>query len=115
MSKHPMPRPGVTLNLCGVSCPGPILGAKKVLMELAQGEVMLLVSDCPATSDDLFSWAERTGNEVLQAARARAALSRRRRWPWTWRLGAWRSCAPSARVRAWLSRRTPSSRCRPGR
>ena len=65
MSKHPMPRPGVTLNLCGVSCPGPILGAKKVLMELAQGEVMLLVSDCPATSDDLFSWAERTGNEVL--------------------------------------------------
>jgi TusA-related sulfurtransferase len=65
MKKQQMPKPGVTLNLCGVSCPGPILGAKKVLMELAEGEVMLLVSDCPATSDDLFSWAERTGNQVL--------------------------------------------------
>ncbi|MCC7058669.1 MAG: sulfurtransferase TusA family protein [Burkholderiaceae bacterium] len=62
-------RPGVILDLSGVSCPGPILGAKKLVMELAMGEVLLLISDCPATSDELHTWAERTGNEVVRAER----------------------------------------------
>ena len=60
---------GVTLDLSGVSCPGPIIGAKKLLMELTPGEVMLLISDCPATSDELHTWADRTGNEVLHTER----------------------------------------------
>lgn len=63
------PRPGVTLDLSGVSCPGPIIGAKKIVMELAEGEVMLLISDCPATSDELHTWAERTGNQVVKTER----------------------------------------------
>ncbi len=62
-------RPGVTLDLSGVSCPGPIIGAKKIVMELAEGEVLLLISDCPATSDELHTWAERTGNQVVRTER----------------------------------------------
>jgi len=69
MSDPFTPKPGVTLDLSGVSCPGPIIGAKKILMELAEGEVMLLVSDCPATSDELHTWAERTGNQVIRTER----------------------------------------------
>ena len=69
MSDSFTPRPGVTLDLSGVSCPGPIIGAKKIVMELAEGEVMLLISDCPATSDELHTWAERTGNQVVKTER----------------------------------------------
>ena len=61
--------PGVTLDLSGVSCPGPIIGAKKIVMELAEGEVMLLISDCPATRDELRTWADRTGNQVVKTER----------------------------------------------
>ncbi len=69
MSDPLSPKPAVTLDLTGVSCPGPIIGAKKIVMELAHGEVLLLVSDCPATADELRTWADRTGNQVVRSER----------------------------------------------
>lgn len=54
------------LNLTGLTCPHPLLGAKKVLDELGPGEVLCLVSDCPGTKDDLFSWIKLTDNEVIR-------------------------------------------------
>jgi TusA-related sulfurtransferase len=62
-------KPDVTLDLTGTTCPGPILGTKKMIAELAQGQVLLLLSDCPGTRDDLFSWAEHTGNAVIRTER----------------------------------------------
>ena len=35
--------------------------------ELAAGQVLLLISDCPGTQDDLFAWAKHTGNRILKA------------------------------------------------
>lgn len=61
--------PDVTLNMVGLSCPGPIIGAKKMIDELADGQVLLLISDCPGTKDDLYAWATNTGNRVLKAER----------------------------------------------
>jgi len=69
MAESTIPNPGVTLDLSGVSCPGPIVGAKKIVMELGEGEVLLLISDCPATSEELHTWADRTGNTVLKTER----------------------------------------------
>jgi TusA-related sulfurtransferase len=59
----------VTLDMTGLSCPGPILGVKKLIMEMREGQVLALISDCPATEDDLFSWAQHTGNRVLRTER----------------------------------------------
>lgn len=59
----------VTLNLTGLSCPHPLLGAKKVLDELKPAEVLLLVSDCPGTRDDLFSWIKLADNELLKTGK----------------------------------------------
>jgi tRNA 2-thiouridine synthesizing protein A len=67
MATETVTRPDVTLDLTGLTCPGPILGVKKVIMELDRGQVLLLVSDCPATHDDLCAWAGRTGNQVLRS------------------------------------------------
>jgi len=43
-----------------------MLGAKRVLDELLAGEVMLLVSDCPSTRDDLFSWPKYADIEIVR-------------------------------------------------
>jgi len=66
MPRATYPKPHVTLDMKGAACPGPMLGAKRVLDELLAGEVMLLVSDCPATKDDLFAWPKYADVEILR-------------------------------------------------
>jgi tRNA 2-thiouridine synthesizing protein A len=55
----------VTLDVSGLPCPAPLLGAKKLIDDLQPGQTLRLISDCPGTADDLFSWAKVTGNVVL--------------------------------------------------
>ncbi|CAG0934742.1 MAG: Sulfurtransferase TusA [Rhodocyclaceae bacterium] len=57
-------KPTVTLDMSGLSCPAPLIGAKRIVDDLEVGQTMLLVSDCPGTPDDLIAWARQTGNEV---------------------------------------------------
>ncbi len=66
MAKAAFPKPHVTLDMKGAACPGPMLGAKRVLDELLAGEVMLLISDCAATKDDLRSWPKYSDVEILK-------------------------------------------------
>ncbi len=56
----------VKLDLRGLSCPAPLLGAKRVVDDLKNEQILLLISDCPGTRDDLFAWAEQTHNNVLK-------------------------------------------------
>lgn len=53
------------LDLSGLSCPAPLLGAKRVMDDLAAGQVLKLVSDCPGTFDDLSAWVRYTDHEIL--------------------------------------------------
>ncbi len=64
-----LPAPAVTLDMCGTSCPAPLLGAKKIVDDLKPGEVLLLYSDCPGTQDDLFAWARYTDNKIVRTER----------------------------------------------
>lgn len=57
-------KPAVTLDMSGLSCPAPLIGAKKIVDDMEPGQSLLLVSDCPGTSYDLFAWSRQTGNEV---------------------------------------------------
>ncbi len=66
MAKPTVPKPHVTLDMTGTACPGPLLGAKRILDELPAGAVMLLISDCPGTKDDLFSWLKYSDVEILR-------------------------------------------------
>jgi TusA-related sulfurtransferase len=56
----------IKLDLRGLSCPAPLLGAKRVVKDLSDEQILLLLSDCPGTGDDLFAWAEQTGNQILK-------------------------------------------------
>ncbi|HQT27167.1 MAG TPA: sulfurtransferase TusA family protein, partial [Burkholderiales bacterium] len=63
MSKH---NANVVLDMKGLTCPGPIIGAKRMVDDLEAGQILLLISDCPGTQDDLFAWARQTDNQVLE-------------------------------------------------
>jgi TusA-related sulfurtransferase len=55
----------IRLDTSGLSCPLPLLGAKKLLDDLPNGQHLVLISDCPGTGDDLRDWAAETGHEVI--------------------------------------------------
>lgn len=57
--------PVITLDMSGMTCPAPLVGAKRVVDDLLPGQTMVLISDCPGTPDDLAAWARVTGNEVF--------------------------------------------------
>ncbi|MCX7192969.1 MAG: sulfurtransferase TusA family protein [Proteobacteria bacterium] len=56
----------VKLDMRGLNCPAPILGVKRLIGDLANEQILLLLSNCPGTSDDLFAWAEQTNNQILK-------------------------------------------------
>ncbi len=59
----------VSLDVSGLPCPAPLLGAKKIIDDLQPGQTLCLISDCPGTADDLFAWSKVTGNLVLNSAK----------------------------------------------
>jgi len=56
----------VKLDMRGLTCPAPLLGAKRVVDDLKKDQILVLISDCPGTRDDLFAWAEQTRNKVVK-------------------------------------------------
>jgi TusA-related sulfurtransferase len=66
MARTAKPKPHVTLDMKGAACPGPMLGARRVLDDLLAGEVLLLISDCPGTKDDLLSWPRYADVQILK-------------------------------------------------
>ncbi len=63
--------PDVFLDLKGLTCPGPLLGAKRMVDSLESGQVLLLVSDCPGTHDDILAWTRQTGNQLLRTEKVK--------------------------------------------
>lgn len=58
-------KPTVSIDISGLPCPAPLLGAKKILDDLQPGQTLCLVSDCSGTNDDLSAWCRYTGNELV--------------------------------------------------
>ncbi len=49
----------------GTSCPGPILAAKKGIVDVKVGGVMAVLSTDSGTQRDLPAWAKKMGHEFL--------------------------------------------------
>jgi TusA-related sulfurtransferase len=52
-------------DMRSVACPGPIVEAKGLLLGMKSGEMLQLMTDCTAASDDIPRWSRETGNELL--------------------------------------------------
>ncbi|HSQ06071.1 MAG TPA: sulfurtransferase TusA family protein, partial [Burkholderiales bacterium] len=50
------PEANVVLDMQGVSCPGPIVEAKKLLDGMKSDEVLLMISNCPGAPADVDAW-----------------------------------------------------------
>jgi tRNA 2-thiouridine synthesizing protein A len=49
----------------GVSCPGPLLEAKKGMGHVQVGQIVEILSNDPGSKDDIPKWAKKVGHEYL--------------------------------------------------
>jgi tRNA 2-thiouridine synthesizing protein A len=56
------------LDTRGLSCPLPILRAKKTLAEMTTGQVLRVQATDPGSSKDFAAFARQTGNDLLSSA-----------------------------------------------
>jgi len=49
----------------GTSCPGPILAAKKAIVDVKVGEIMEILATDTGTQKDIPAWAKKMGHEYL--------------------------------------------------
>lgn len=58
------------LDVKGLKCPLPILRTKKVLAEMASGEVLRVLATDPGAYKDFHAFAKQTGNSLLSDSEA---------------------------------------------
>ncbi|MGZ8615277.1 MAG: sulfurtransferase TusA family protein, partial [Actinomycetota bacterium] len=51
----------------GQSCPGPLVSLAKALKEASSGDLLELLATDPGSRSDIPSWAEISGNELLES------------------------------------------------
>ncbi|HZK29606.1 MAG TPA: FAD-dependent oxidoreductase, partial [Clostridia bacterium] len=60
------PKKTYTLDVCGMSCPGPIVEIGKYIREMQEGERVEVRATDPGFARDIASWCENTGNTLLE-------------------------------------------------
>ena len=55
----------VTIDCCGLQCPGPIMEVYKNINELADGDLLEVSASDPGFARDIVSWCKRTGNTLV--------------------------------------------------
>ncbi len=55
------------LDACGLSCPLPILRARKTLQKMAIGEVLHIVATDPGSVADFQAFALKSGHELMES------------------------------------------------
>lgn len=64
----------VTVDARGQSCPGPLVSLAKALREASSGDLFELLATDPGSRSDVPSWAEISGNELLESSEADGEL-----------------------------------------
>ncbi|MBN1165107.1 MAG: sulfurtransferase TusA family protein [Candidatus Krumholzibacteriota bacterium] len=54
-----------TVDARGTACPGPLLVAKKSIVNIQSGEIMEVLSSDEGTKRDIPKWAEKKGHQFL--------------------------------------------------
>jgi tRNA 2-thiouridine synthesizing protein A len=56
-----------TVDAKGQSCPGPLVSLAKAMKEAKSGDLFELLATDPGSKSDVPSWAELSGNDLLDA------------------------------------------------
>lgn len=65
----------MNLNVCGLSCPGPIVQVSKTMENLANGDVLDVTATDPGFIRDIDSWCKNTGNTLLSKSEEKGQFS----------------------------------------
>jgi len=57
-----------TVDAKGQSCPGPLVSLAKALQKAAPGDLFELLATDPGSRSDVPSWADLSGNELLESS-----------------------------------------------
>ncbi|MBF0096831.1 MAG: sulfurtransferase TusA family protein [Magnetococcales bacterium] len=60
--------PDQTLDTKGLSCPLPILHAKRILQKMPPGQILAVEATDPGSAKDFESFCTQTGNSLLSAS-----------------------------------------------
>ncbi|NTV88742.1 MAG: FAD-dependent oxidoreductase [Clostridiales bacterium] len=55
----------ISVDACGLQCPGPILETFKAIKEMDDGEILEIKATDPGFQADIKVWCEKTGNKLL--------------------------------------------------
>jgi len=64
-------KPQITLDLNGLSSPGPLPSLRRAMSSLENAHVILLLSDFPDIESDLHVWVKQTNNQILHIDKTR--------------------------------------------
>ena len=56
----------VTVNACGLQCPGPITTVYNTVKEMEEGQILEIAVTDPGFSKDIKAWCDKTGNSLLK-------------------------------------------------
>lgn len=59
----------ITVDACGLQCPGPIMQVNNTIKSMKSGEMLEITATDPAFATDVASWCSRTGNQLIQIVR----------------------------------------------
>ena len=63
--------PDKQIDCTGLFCPMPIVKTREAIRQMAVGQLLRMLSDDPGSDPDMRSWAQITGNELVEVTRDR--------------------------------------------
>ncbi|MBW6518141.1 MAG: sulfurtransferase TusA family protein [ANME-2 cluster archaeon] len=66
MNHTPETHPYKTLDCIGLFCPIPVFNTTEAINTIEVGEVLEVLTDDPASTQDIPRWAKRTGHKLLK-------------------------------------------------
>lgn len=64
----------VSLNACGLQCPGPIMQVYKRMDEMNRGDLLEVSATDPGFVADIKTWCKRTGNTLVESKKTKDAF-----------------------------------------
>ncbi len=61
--------PDKQIDCIGLFCPMPIVKTREAIHGMGLGQLLVMLSDDPASDADMRSWCQITGNELLEVSR----------------------------------------------
>jgi tRNA 2-thiouridine synthesizing protein A len=61
--------PDRKIDCTGLFCPLPIVKTREALRDMAVGQVLEMLSDDPGSDPDMKTWAQRSGQELVEVSR----------------------------------------------